>query len=247
MSQEWVLVIILSCGLIGVVILMLTQMRQLRSQHDQELLRFESMLNEARRESIEREQRLYDLQQQLSNEKGLRATFEEKANRSEQLSRENQELRQQVSHLQNLTTELKTNLDNERQQAIEKLRVVETAQIRLTETFKSLSADALSANNQSFLQLARAALDKYQTTAKQDLSQRQQSIVEMMNPVQQALLKVDGKINDLEKERVGAYEVLKQQVNELIHSQKELRLETSNLVKALRAPTVRGQWGGNTA
>ena len=64
-----------------------------------------------------------------------------------------------------------------------------------------------------------------------------------MSVVQQALLKVDGKINDLEKERVGAYEVLKQQVNELIHSQKELRLETSNLVKALRAPTVRGQWG----
>src|SRR5690606_3111126 len=46
-----------------------------------------------------------------------------------------------------------------------------------------------------------------------------------------------------EKERVGSYETLRQQIVHLMQTQTELRTETGNLVRALRAPQVRGRWG----
>lgn len=242
-TQEWALIALLAGAVVLTLVLMLNQLKQTRLQYSIELERFDHLLNDSRRENFDREQRLHELQQLFLQERSMRATFEEKAQHTEMVAHENQHLRDQVSRLQKAVAELQTSLDHERQQGIEKLKVVETAQIRLTDTFKSLSADALSANNQSFLQLAKSALDKYQETAQTDLSHRQNAIVEMLAPVQQALSKVDGKIGELEKERVGAYEGLKQQVLELVRTQDNLRLETANLVKALRAPSVRGQWG----
>jgi DNA recombination protein RmuC len=123
------------------------------------------------------------------------------------------------------------------------MQLLNQAQSKLTDTFKALSAEALTSNNQSFLTLAQTALTQFQESAKVDLTARQQAIAELLSPVQKALTSVDEKIKELEKVRVGAYEVIKQQVTDLISTQKELRFETANLVKALRAPSVRGQWG----
>ncbi|MBT4879386.1 MAG: DNA recombination protein RmuC [Alphaproteobacteria bacterium] len=116
-------------------------------------------------------------------------------------------------------------------------------QKHLSDTFRALSADALQKNNQSFMDLAKTTLEKFQTQAQSDLKLRQNSISEMMTPMKESLKNVDTKIQDLEKARVGAYAGLKQQVHDLLLSQKELRSETSNLVKALRTPHVRGRWG----
>ena len=54
---------------------------------------------------------------------------------------------------------------------------------------------------------------------------------------------MDGKLQELEVARQGAYRELKEQVRQLTDSQKELRNETGNLVTALRSPVVRGRWG----
>ncbi|HSK39549.1 MAG TPA: DNA recombination protein RmuC, partial [Arenibaculum sp.] len=45
------------------------------------------------------------------------------------------------------------------------------------------------------------------------------------------------------KEREGAYQGLRQQVLSMMETQKELRSETANLVRALRTPAARGRWG----
>lgn len=84
---------------------------------------------------------------------------------------------------------------------------------------------------------------QYQQQAQNDLTLRQKSIHEMVTPLKESLQKVDLKLNDLEKVRTSAYDLLRHQVGELMNTQKELRLETANLVKALRAPHVRGRWG----
>jgi DNA recombination protein RmuC len=136
-----------------------------------------------------------------------------------------------------------TTLELERKQAEEKLTVVREAQQKLSDAFKALAADALRSNNQSFLELAKATLEKFQESAKGDLEKRQQAINELVKPVKESLDKVDAKIQDIEKARVGAYEGLKEQVGSLLETQKELRSETSNLVRALRRPQVRGRWG----
>jgi len=61
--------------------------------------------------------------------------------------------------------------------------------------------------------------------------------------VTDSLQTVDQKIIELEKSRMSAYAVLKHQVNELLISQKQLKTETSNLVNALKTPSVKGRWG----
>eukprot|EP01037_Dinobryon_pediforme_P011687 gene11687-11776_t len=75
------------------------------------------------------------------------------------------------------------------------------------------------------------------------MEQKKKDISIILEPVQKALGSVDEKISLLEKERVGAYSELKNQITDLVLTQKELRSETSNLVKALRTPAARGQWG----
>ncbi len=54
---------------------------------------------------------------------------------------------------------------------------------------------------------------------------------------------MQARIGEVEKERVGAYSQLLNQVQSLALGQQELRKETGNLVGALRRPSVRGRWG----
>jgi DNA recombination protein RmuC len=134
-------------------------------------------------------------------------------------------------------------LESERQNTQEKLAVLDEAHKKLSDAFKALAAEALQSNNQSFLELAKTNLETFHQGAKDDLDKRQQAIDALVKPVKESLEKVDTKIQDLEKSREGAYQGLREQVASLLDTQKELRGETSNLVKALRAPIVRGRWG----
>src|SRR4051812_22183417 len=139
--------------------------------------------------------------------------------------------------------EAQTRLEEEREQAAEKLKLVTEAKRALEDSFKSLSADALRSNNQSFLHLAKAALAEFQEGAKGDLEKRQIAIDALVAPVKASLEKVDEKIGLLEKAREQAYGEIRQQFLQMAESQNQLRLETGNLVKALRQPHVRGRWG----
>lgn len=125
----------------------------------------------------------------------------------------------------------------------EKLNAFQELEKKWEHTFRSLSSEALKSNNESFLNLAKATLDKYQESAKTDLTQRQKAIQDMMTPVSKSLETVDQKFHELEKVRQSAYDVLRHQITELSQTQKQLKSETSNLVNALKTPQVRGRWG----
>ncbi len=129
------------------------------------------------------------------------------------------------------------------QVAAEKLSLLYQAQEQFKHVFSSLSSEALEKNNRQFLELAKTTLEKVHETAKGDLDKKHQAIGEMLAPVKESLLKLDTGIRTLEKERKGEQESLKEQVRSLIETEKQLRQETSSLVKALRTPLARGRWG----
>ena len=134
-------------------------------------------------------------------------------------------------------------LDAEQAGTKEKLALLQNQQRQMQQSFQALSAEALDANNRRFLELAQARFEKIQSEASGDLSRRQQAIDQLVKPLHEALGKVDSRIGELEKARSGAYARLDEQLKVLMESQRHLDRETGNLVKALRAPTVRGRWG----
>ncbi|HEY4424703.1 MAG TPA: DNA recombination protein RmuC [Pyrinomonadaceae bacterium] len=138
---------------------------------------------------------------------------------------------------------LQTRLEEERKANQEKITLINNAETKLADAFKALSADALRNNNQSFLDLAKQNLEAFQQNAKGELERRQSAIGDLIKPLKESLEKVDGKIGELEKNRVGAYSELREQVKVLAQSHLQLQSETGNLVKALRVPHVRGRWG----
>ena len=186
----------------------------------------------------------------LRSETERRSAAEEKNTRIAELeitvkSREIQlwELYAENTALKEKTSELVTQLQEERKATEEKLSILDAAHVKLSDAFKALSAEALKSNNQSFLVLAKATLERFQEGAKGDLELKQKAIEELVRPMRESLDKVDGKIQELEKVRTTAYVSLTEQLRSLAISQVQLRDETSNLVKALRTPTVRGRWG----
>ena len=138
---------------------------------------------------------------------------------------------------------LEATLAHERDATKEKLAIVDRAGEQLREAFSSLAAEALRSNNRSFLELAKSNLEKFQSDAKGDLEARQKAVEHLVMPIQESLSKVDQKIQQIEKDRRQDYGMLTEQVQSLIGTQKALQTETGNLVKALRAPSVRGRWG----
>ena len=111
------------------------------------------------------------------------------------------------------------------------------------DAFKALSAEALAQNNRVFMDLARNALAAEQATARGEMEKRQQAIVELVGPVKESLAKFEQQVSGIERSRIDAYATLTEQVRALAESQGQLKSETANLVKALRAPQTRGRWG----
>ncbi len=139
---------------------------------------------------------------------------------------------------------LEERLVQQEKQAQEKLVLLQEAEARLSQAFKALSSEALKSNNQSFMEYAKLTLEKYQQGAREDLTARQKAIEQLTQPIRERLEKFDGKLDELEKTRHGAYSALTEQLKGLVETQiPQLRNETASLVKALRQPTVRGRWG----
>lgn len=119
----------------------------------------------------------------------------------------------------------------------------ELANARLKEAFADISNRSLQANSDTFLKLAEQNLGTHQEKAKRELSEREKAVEELVKPIRSALDASHKQISELEKSRSEAYGGIRNQLEAMQLSQKSLTQETQNLVKALRRPEVRGQWG----
>ncbi len=125
----------------------------------------------------------------------------------------------------------------------EQKALVAQARADMAEAFKALSGEALKSNNESFLGLARTAFASLHAEATGDLAKRQQAIDDLVKPLHDALGRYESTLHQIEQARQSAYGGLDQHLRLLAESHHRLQQETGNLVKALRAPTVRGRWG----
>lgn len=221
-----------------------------RATVDAQLRERNRQMDELQLELQQARGQLSGLSSELTAESSARAASEEAAKRipvlEQTVSQREHELLRQSDEIQQLMASraaLTTQLDEERKASEEKLALLEEAQQKLGETFKALSADALAKNSSSFLDLAKTSLEKFQEGAKADLETRRTAIADLVKPVRDSLDKVDVKLRELETVRASAYATLGEQVRNMLETQGQLRSETSNLVKALRAPSVRGRWG----
>jgi DNA recombination protein RmuC len=150
---------------------------------------------------------------------------------------------QTAADMQAQIARLETMLDHERRATEDKLAFFDKAAVQLSHTFKALSSESLQHHTQAFLALATTALDKWQAEAQGHLERKHDAVASLVAPIQESLGKVDSRIQELERARQQAYGSLSEQVRYLMTSQEKLQWETSSLVKALRAPVVRGRWG----
>ena len=221
------------------------------SKSRSDVLRLE--LVETQRQSLENETQttrgeLARIQTEVAT---LQARLENREHELAELRRERaaQEQQQrdsagQQAYLQVKLAELHERLLQEQKAGVEKLKLLEEARAQLGDAFKALSAEALRANNESFLKLAQENLQRFQQAAQNDLAQRQQAITQLTQPIHERLEKFDGKLDELERARLGAYHALEAQLKALLETHlPQLHRETANLVKALRQPQVRGRWG----
>jgi len=113
----------------------------------------------------------------------------------------------------------------------------------LRDSFAAMSRDALERNNRAFLDLAQTKLGEFQQSARVELDGRHKAIAELVQPLKESLARVDGKLQEVEKDRAGSNAKLDEQLRALAHSQQSLQVETNKLVRALRSPNQRGRWG----
>ena len=110
---------------------------------------------------------------------------------------------------------------------------------KMSDTFNSLASDALKSNNESFLQLAKQALETQHAEAQGDLDLRTHAIESLVKPLSETLTRLEG-------QRQSDFGGLKQMAESMVKGQQELAAETRNLSQALRTPQVRGRWGEMT-
>jgi DNA recombination protein RmuC len=163
-----------------------------------------------------------------------------------QLERERDALasvRQAWAEAQQARVTAETRMEDTARQLVEQKALIDHTRQELMGSFQALSGEALKQNSEAFLKLAAVSFETLHVKADGDLVQRQQAIDALVHPLQESLHRYDEHLRLLEQSRQSAYGGLDQHLRSLAESQQRLQQETGNLVKALRAPTVRGQWG----
>lgn len=117
------------------------------------------------------------------------------------------------------------------------------AEERMAEHFEALSAKALDASNQRFLELADTRLKAAGVEAAGELERRKQAVEHLVAPLRETLGKVEEQLREVEIGRRESHAMLAKQVDFVRQRADELRKETQTLVRALQRPEARGRWG----
>jgi DNA recombination protein RmuC len=114
---------------------------------------------------------------------------------------------------------------------------------QMGESFKYLCLDVVVENKKAFMNLANTQLDKYNEGARNEITGRHKEIEAVLDPIKAVMNQLKEEHREMEKRREGSYSALQKQIDMMLVSDREMRQETSQLVRALRSPNMRGSWG----
>ena len=140
-------------------------------------------------------------------------------------------------------TAAQVRLESAAAQEAGRLKVLEQSETQLRAAFGALAGEALRANNEQFLHMARQVLGRDQAVAEGALKEREAAIAQLVLPLRASLERTEAQVEALERERRETFATLRAQIENLSGGQAQLSRETRNLVTALRRPEVRGRWG----
>ncbi|HPA27810.1 MAG TPA: DNA recombination protein RmuC [Acidobacteriota bacterium] len=138
---------------------------------------------------------------------------------------------------------LEATLEKERQGHAEKEALLDRAKETFAQTFTALAADALHQNSRKFLEEAIANLQTLQESTKGVLDKKEEAIGGLVKPLKESLEKISDGIKEIEKERIRAYSDLMNEIGNVKGGQAKLDTTTTDLLKALKSPKARGNWG----
>lgn len=190
------------------------------------------------------ETRAADLTGRLQAESASRVAAETEAKRISALETECQKLRDASESLRAANSKFEADLAHEKTASLEKLALLEDARAKLGDAFQALSAQALQASNQSFLELAKTSLGQFQTEAKGDLAAREKAIGDLLKPINDQLgdfkTSIAKAMEEAGKERLG----LQTEVATLSRLNQTISAEAKNLAGALKGSNkIQGDWG----
>jgi len=190
------------------------------------------------------ETRAADLIGRLQAESASRVAAETEAKRISALETECQKLRDASESLRAANSKFEADLAHEKTASLEKLALLEDARAKLGDAFQALSAQALQASNQSFLELAKTSLGQFQTEAKGDLAAREKAIGDLLKPINDQLgdfkTSIAKAMEEAGKERHG----LQTEVATLSRLNQTISAEAKNLAGALKGSNkIQGDWG----
>ena len=163
----------------------------------------------------------------------LRAT---QAQEIAQLEQEHEEWHERLAQAQSQVVGLQERLQASQSQA-------EGWALQAREVFQGLASSVLHQSQQQLLETAQQHWGSLSGFLQTHWTEKNEQLVAGVTPVSQAIERLEARINEVERQRSGAYEGLQVQLRQLMQSEQTLQVETARLVQALKAPQVRGRWG----
>jgi DNA recombination protein RmuC len=120
------------------------------------------------------------------------------------------------------------------------------AKTQMSEHFKSLSLDILQSNSKTFVQMAKAELEKAQLSVEGDLAQRQEAIKNLVEPLKQQLEIYQQRLQQNETAQASTLGAVTKQLEMLSQESQSLAKETQQFRMVLKSSQARGRWGEET-
>src|SRR5579862_8234008 len=174
---------------------------------------------------------------------GLDGTVGELKKQNDTSQLELRALQTRVEEEQKLRASAEKDAESQRANLTEQRRLLDDAQVKLREAFQALAGEALKSSSDQFMELAKSKFESLQREAEGDLEHRKIAIQSLGDPLETALKDLRWEGSRVESARQEAYGSLRNEVQLLATTNKELREETGSLVNSLKQPQVKGKWG----